>query len=104
ELLHNYQASHGTPPKRVSIVLWYGETERQQGAMESMAMALLGVRPVWKQQGILADLQLVEREELGRDRVDVVFTVSGNYRDGFPDKLQLLDRAGRLAAQATDGV
>jgi cobaltochelatase CobN len=50
------------------------------------------------------DLQLVEREELGRDRVDVVFTVSGNYRDGFPDKLQLLDRAVRLAARATDGV
>jgi cobaltochelatase CobN len=104
EFLQRYQASHGAPPKRVSLVLWYGETERQQGAMESMAMALLGVRPMWNQQGILEDLQLVEREELGRDRVDVVFTVSGNYRDGFPDKLQLLDRAVRLAGQATDGV
>lgn len=104
EFLQRYQTSHGALPKRVSLVLWYGETERQQGAMESMAMALLGVRPVWNAQGIVDDLQLIEREELGRDRVDVVFTVSGNYRDGFPDKLQLLDRAVRLSAQATDGV
>lgn len=104
EFLERYYAGHAAPPKRVSLVLWYGETERQQGAMESMAMALLGVRPIWNQQGMLEDLQLVEREELGRDRVDVVFTVSGNYRDGFPDKLQLLDRAVRLAAQAADGV
>ncbi|PWU02390.1 MAG: hypothetical protein C5B51_20820 [Terriglobia bacterium] len=104
ELLQRYREEHGALPKRVSLVLWYGETERQQGAMESMALALLGVRPVWNQQGIVDDLQLIGREELGRDRVDVVFTVSGNYRDGFPDKLQLLDRAIRLAASADDGV
>jgi cobaltochelatase CobN len=103
EFLQRYHATHGAPPKRASLVLWYGETERQQGALESMALALLGVRPIWNQQGILNDLQLIEREELGRDRVDVVFTVSGNYRDGFPDKLLLLDRAVRLATQATDG-
>jgi cobaltochelatase CobN len=104
EFLTRYQDAHGTPPKRVSLVLWYGETERQQGAMESMALALLGVRPIWNAQGIVDDLQLIDREELGRNRVDVVFTVSGNYRDGFPDKVQLLDRAVRVAARAADGV
>ncbi|HWW84017.1 MAG TPA: cobaltochelatase subunit CobN, partial [Vicinamibacterales bacterium] len=104
ELLKRYRDSHGLLPKRVSLVLWYGETERQQGAMECMALALLGVRPIWNAQGIVDDLQLIGREELGRDRVDVVFTVSGNYRDGFPDKVQLLDRAVRVAAQAPDGI
>ena len=104
ELIRTYRSAHGKPPKRVSQVLWYGETERHQGAMESMAMALLGVRPVWNPQGIVDDLKLISREDLERDRVDVVFTVSGNYRDGFPDKLQLLDRAVRLAATASDGV
>jgi cobaltochelatase CobN len=34
--------------------------------------------------------------------VDVLFTVSGIYRDGFPDKILLLDRASRLAASAGD--
>lgn len=104
DFLKRYHETHGVAPKRVSLVLWYGETERQQGAMESMALALLGVRPIWNVQGIVDDLQLIDREALGRDRVDVVFTVSGNYRDGFPDKVQLLDRAVRLAAQALDGV
>jgi cobaltochelatase CobN len=104
EFLQRYVGTHGASPKRVSVVLWYGETERQQGAMESMAFALLGVRPIWNAQGIVDDLQLIDREELGRDRVDVVFTISGNYRDGFPDKVQLLDRAVRVAAQAPDGV
>jgi cobaltochelatase CobN len=104
EFLTRYTGTHGAPPKRVSLVLWYGETERQQGAMESMALALLGVRPIWNAQGIVDDLQLIDRDELGRDRVDVVFTISGNYRDGFPDKVQLLDRAVRVAADAPDGV
>jgi cobaltochelatase CobN len=49
------------------------------------------------------NLELVPRSDLGRDRVDVV-TASGNYRDGFPEKLQLLDRAVRLAASAEAGV
>jgi cobaltochelatase CobN len=96
KFLQRYQESHGAPPKRVSLVLWYGETERHQGAMESMAMALLGVRPVWNRQGIVDDLQLVSRDELGRDRVDLVFTTSGNYRDGFPDKLQLRGPRGPI--------
>lgn len=104
QFLTRYRDTHGAPPKRVSLVLWYGETERQQGAMESMALALLGVRPIWNAQGIVDDLQLIDRDTLGRDRVDIVFTVSGNYRDGFPDKVQLLDRAVRVAAQADDGV
>jgi cobaltochelatase CobN len=41
-------------------------------------------------------------EELGRPRVDVIFTISGIYRDGLPEKVLLLDRAARLAASAGD--
>ena len=37
-------------------------------------------------------------KELGRPRVDVVLTLGGIYRDGFPDKVLLLDRASKLAA------
>ena len=102
EFLKTYEETHHAPAKRVSLVLWYGETERHQGAMESMAMALLGVQPEWNQRGVVDELKLVPSSELGRERVDVVFTVSGNYRDGFADKLQLLDRAVRLAASAED--
>lgn len=102
EMLTRYKDTHGAIPKRVTSVLWYGETERHQGAMESMSLYLMGVRPVWNSRGVVEDVELISREELGRPRIDVVFTVSGNYRDGFPDKLQWLDRATVLAANAPD--
>ena len=35
EFLKRYHETHGVAPKRVSLVLWYGETEWQQGAMEA---------------------------------------------------------------------
>ncbi|HEU0124295.1 MAG TPA: cobaltochelatase subunit CobN [Bryobacteraceae bacterium] len=102
EMIARHQDTHQTVPKRVSVVLWYGETERHQGAMESMALSLMGVRPVWNSRGIVEDVELIPDAELRRPRIDVVFTVSGNYRDGFPDKLQWLDKAVQLAAAAPE--
>jgi cobaltochelatase CobN len=82
------------------MVLWHGETNRHQGAMESEALWLMGVEPEWNPRGVVDRLRLVPDAELGRPRVDVVFTVSGLYRDGFADKILLLDRAAKLAASA----
>lgn len=100
QMVERYQSDHGRMPEQVSLVLWYGETEKHQGAMESMALDLLGVEPVWSTRGTLDGLRLVPDDELRRPRVDVLVTVSGIYRDGFPDKVLLLDRAVRLAASA----
>ncbi len=47
-------------------------------------------------------LRLIPEKELGRPRVDVVLTLGGIYRDGFPDKVLLLDRASKLAASDGD--
>jgi len=84
------------------MVLWYGETERHQGAMESEALYLMGVEPVWNARGVVEDVRLIPDAELGRPRVNVLFTISGIYRDGFGDKVALLDKAARLAAAAGD--
>jgi hypothetical protein len=83
-------------------VLWYGETIRHQGAMECQALYLMGVEPQWNSRGVVDGLRLIPESELGRPRVDVVITVAGIYRDGFPDKMLLLDRAARLVQQAGD--
>ncbi|MGB9609360.1 MAG: cobaltochelatase subunit CobN [Bryobacteraceae bacterium] len=102
ELIRSYQQKHGTPPKRVSFVLWYGESGRTQGLQEAQALALLGVRPVWNGRGQVADVELIPAKELGRPRVDVVLTMSGLYRDGMPEKLALLDKAVRLVREAAE--
>jgi len=102
ELIKSYQQKRGTPPKRVSFVLWYGESGRTQGLQEAQAMALLGVRPVWNGRDQVVDVELIPPKELGRPRVDVVLTMSGLYRDGMPEKLALLDKAVRLVREAAE--
>lgn len=100
QTLDRFQREHGKWPETVSMVLWYGETERHQGAMEAEALYLLGVEPVWNARGNVEDVRLIPDAELGRPRVNVLLTTSGIYRDGFGDKIALLDKAARLAAAA----
>ncbi|MGE3841091.1 MAG: cobaltochelatase subunit CobN [Vicinamibacterales bacterium] len=102
EFIARFRTQHGAFPEKVSLVLWYGETSRHQGALESMALFLMGVEPIWNARGVPDSLTLIPDDQLGRPRVDVVFTISGIYRDGFPEKVLLLDRAVRLAASAGD--
>ena len=96
--LEQFTKDQGKLPEKVSMVLWYGETIRHQGAMESEALYLMGVEPQWNARGVVDGLRLIPEKELGRARVDVVLTLGGIYRDGFPDKVLLLDRASKLAA------
>jgi cobaltochelatase CobN len=102
DLLERIRRQTGEPAKKVSLVLWYGETIRHQGAMECQALYLMGVEPRWNARGAVDDLRLIPEAELGRPRVDVVVTIAGIYRDGFPDKALMLDRASRLVQQAGD--
>ncbi len=102
EVLERHRRRLGRAPGKVSLVLWYGETVRHQGALECEALYLMGVEPQWNSRGVVDGLRLVPDAELGRPRVDVVATIAGIYRDGFPDKAALLDRASRLVQQAGD--
>ncbi len=102
QLLAEHTKKNGKPPERISVVLWQGETGRNQGAMEAEALYLMGVRPEWNARGQVDRLSLIPEAELGRPRVNVLFTASGLYRDGLGDKIILLDRAARLAAAAGD--
>ena len=102
DLLGRIRQQTGEPAKKISLVLWYGETIRHQGALECQALYLMGVEPVWNARDVVDDLRLVPDGELGRPRVDVVVTIAGIYRDGFPDKALLLDKASKLVQQAGD--
>jgi cobaltochelatase CobN len=102
QLIERHKQKHGRYPKRLSMVLWQGETGRHQGAMEAQALYLMGVEPEWNARGVPDRLKLIPESALGRPRVNVVFTVSGLYRDGLADKIVLLDRAARLAASSGD--
>jgi cobaltochelatase CobN len=101
QLIDRFRQQHnGAYPERTSMVLWAGETGRHQGAMEAEALYLMGVAPEWNARGVVDRVAVIPDNELGRPRVNVLFTVSGLYRDGLADKVLLLDRAARLAAEA----
>ncbi|MBN1236680.1 MAG: cobaltochelatase subunit CobN [Methanotrichaceae archaeon] len=103
DLIAQYQHEHnGSYPQKTAFVLWAVETMRHQGVVESEIFQLLGVKPLWDSKGRISDVELIPCEELGRPRIDVLITASGLYRDTFPDKMYLLDRAVRLAAKANE--
>ncbi|MGB4758164.1 MAG: cobaltochelatase subunit CobN [Candidatus Methanoculleus thermohydrogenotrophicum] len=100
EMIKQYQDGHdGAYPEKVAFVLWACEAMRHEGVTESEALYLLGVKPVWS-KGQVKSLELIPSSKLGRPRIDVLFLTSGLYRDTFADKIELLDEAVRLAAQA----
>lgn len=101
-LIENYQQAHGEMPRKVAFVLWSGESTQHEGAMEAQILRLLGAKPVWNPRGEVIDVVLEDRASLGRPRVDVLVTTSGTYRDHFRDKIAMLAKAARLAAQARE--
>ncbi|AKB43503.1 cobaltochelatase subunit CobN [Methanosarcina vacuolata] len=101
QMLEAYVDEHGTYPKKVAYVLWAGETTRHEGVMESEILYLLGVKPVWN-SGRVVDVEAIPMETLGRPRIDVVVQISGLYRDMYPDKVRLLDKAVKLAYAQED--
>jgi cobaltochelatase CobN len=96
--LAEYYAEHGEYPTKVGYILWAGESTRHQGIMEAQILYMLGVEPVWNaNNGKVEDVKIIDSAELGRPRIDVIVQISGLYRDTFPMKVQLIDKAVRIA-------
>ena len=98
QMLHQHRDKTGEYPKKVAFVLWSSETTKNHGVSEAQILYLLGIKPIWG-KGRVKDVELMEHSELKRPRIDVVITASGLYRDHFQEKIGLLDKAVRLAAE-----
>lgn len=103
ELLAAEKRRLGRWPRKVGFNLWPTEVIRQYGADLAQILWLAGVKPVWDDRGIVVDVELIPAPELKRPRVDVVVQAAAQFRDSFPDRMDLIDRAVRLAAAAADG-
>ncbi len=101
KLIDGFRQDHnGTYPRKMALVLWaWAMTDH--GVVESEILRLVGAEPVYDAYGGVSDVRLIPLSELGRPRIDVVVVPSGLHRDLFPEKLQLIDRAIRLAANDT---
>src|SRR5574343_364163 len=79
------------------VILWASDAVRDEGVMVGFALALMGAEPVWNARGIVT----VVRLKPDAVRRDVVVTASGLFRDLYPNLINLIDRAGRLALAAS---
>jgi cobaltochelatase CobN len=87
---------------KVGIDLSGMSTMQDYGVTEGQILYLMGVRPVWDQKNRAIDVQLIPREELTRPRVDVFIALGGSYKENFPSRVKLIDKAIRLAAEARE--
>jgi cobaltochelatase CobN len=98
-LIERHFQDHGDWPKRIALSAWGTANMRTGGDDIAQALALMGVKPAWDNQtNRVTGFEIIPSSVLGRPRVDVVFRVSGFFRDAFPFQIDLIDSAARAVS------
>jgi cobaltochelatase CobN len=97
-LIARYQKDEGRFPETVGMVWLASDIMRADGEQIGQILHLLGVRPKWKANGQVDDIEIIPAVELGRPRIDVNIRVSGITRDCFPDSVKYVDQAAQTVA------
>lgn len=98
-LILSHQATHGEFPEKLAFSLWSTETMRHLGMLEAQILYAMGVRPVWDAGGRVVGMEPIPLEELGRPRIDTVISLTGLYRDQFPNVMEWFNHAIVLLAE-----
>ncbi len=86
--------AHGDWPRHIGLSAWGTANMRTGGDDIAQAMALIGTRPVWDNASRrVTGFEIMPLSELGRPRIDILFRISGFFRDAFPMQIDLLDSA-----------
>ena len=93
KLIEYYRRKHGRYPETIGQVLWSIDAYKADGEQLAQILYLIGVEPVWDENGVVKDLRVIPLEELGRPRIDVVVRISGIVRDTLPNYIELIDKA-----------
>ena len=96
QLIDDFLKNHKV--KKLGMDLNGMDTMRDFGVMEAQILYLMGVKPVWDRNGLAADVQLIPTSELKRPRIDVFIAMGGLYKENFPSRVKLLDKAVRLVS------
>lgn len=103
ESLEKYKTYHGGRyPEKVEVILWSVETCRDEGINISQALYYMGIKPVWDSKGRVIGVIPISGKVLQRPRIDVLMQPSGLFRDMFPNIIQLLDDAVKMAQRQKD--
>lgn len=100
EVLERHLRETGAYPESVAISIWGTSAMRTHGDDVAQILALLGVRPVWRQGNRqVTGIEVIPLAELQRPRIDVTTRISGFFRDAFPQLIDLIDDAVNAVIQ-----
>lgn len=98
-LIERYLRETGRYPDSIGILVYGTVTMRTRGDDIAEIYYLMGLKPVWqKGSGNVCGLEVIPLSELKRPRLDVVPRISGFFRDSFPNLVERIDEAVRIAA------
>ncbi|BAQ62865.1 CobN component of cobalt chelatase [Geminocystis sp. NIES-3708] len=93
-VIERYTQENGEYPRTLAISVWGTSTMRTGGDDIAQIMALMGIKPVWDgATRRVVDYEIIPISVLGRPRIDITIRVSGFFRDGFSNILELLYKA-----------
>ena len=104
QLLEKYLGETGEYPEQIAMNMISLDITRSKGEQMSQMMCLMGIRPVWDEQGNVTGLEPMSQEELRRPRIDVVVRITGIMRDAWPGVIELMDKAVLMAASRQEPV
>ncbi|MGR7994475.1 cobaltochelatase subunit CobN [Xanthobacter sp. ZOL 2024] len=103
ELVRRHLQDEGDWPRTLMVDLWGSATMRTAGEDFAMALALMGVRPLWDNGSErVSGIEVLAPAELARPRIDVTLRISGLFRDVFPSLSALFQQAVRALAARDD--
>ena len=101
-LIAEHRKVHGGRyPEKLTFSVWSTETMRHLGMLEAEIFYAIGVKPVWDRGGRVIDMEVIPQRELKRPRIDVVVSITGLYRDQFPNVMERINE-GLVKVAALD--
>jgi cobaltochelatase CobN len=105
ELIRRNLQDNGDWPQGLLVDLWGSATMRTAGEEFAMALALMGVKPLWREGSErVFGIEIVPIAELDRPRIDVTLRISGLFRDVFPTLSQLFNQAVGLLENREESI
>ena len=96
--LDRYLIDEGGYPENIAFYWQCTDIMWSDGEGMAQMMYLLGVKPVWQENGKVKSFEVMPADEIGRPRIDITVRVSGITRDNFSGAIDILDEAVQAVA------
>lgn len=98
------EKNNGEYPETIAVPLWGLDNIKTKGESVGIVLGLIGAEPVLDGTGRVVRFELLNLDDIGRPRVDVLMNLSGIFRDSFEHVVFLLDDVCRRAADAAEPI